>query len=315
MVRELDGHLPRTSRELRTLPGIGEYTAAAVGSIAFGESVAVVDGNVERVLLRILGLAEDKSAAGRARVYTAAQELVPPARKRKRGERREGGSLKANPPGDHNQAMMELGATLCLPRAPLCLHCPVVALCRTRGEHLTQPRGAQQSRLAAHLLALRKRGLATEVLLERRAAEASLMPGMLELPPLPLAAVEDREPVLRLRHGITNTNYLVQIYSEGARNIAAGSDEEDPLCEEEKALSLEVPEDIGDEDAVVVRAGQSPDEEASLRMFSLLREVPARSSDLEWLPVRRLRELPLTGLTRKCLQRLGLMPVDIRHRQ
>ena len=207
LVRERAGILPVTAAELRTLPGVGEYTCAAIASIAFGESIAVVDGNVERVLLRVTGRPEDASAAGRAFVRRQAEALVP--RKRFKPAPPEA----VNTSGDHNQAMMELGATLCLPRAPLCLNCPVFDLCRTRGEHKTMPRGAQSSRPAAFLLSTRKRGTATEVLLERRPAEASLMPGMLELPPLPMDAVDGREPILRVRHSITNTNYYVQVYA------------------------------------------------------------------------------------------------------
>jgi A/G-specific adenine glycosylase len=203
IVQERGGVLPRTSTELRTLPGIGEYTCAAIASIAFGESTAVVDGNVERVLLRLYGRAGSGTAAGKAFVQRQANLLVPP---RRRGS-------KGNPAGDHNQAMMELGATICLPRAPLCLNCPVLAMCKTRGEHITAPRAAQKSRPAAYLLTTRKRGVITEVLLERRADDASLMAGMYELPPLALDAVEGREPILRLRHSITNTNYYVQIYA------------------------------------------------------------------------------------------------------
>src|SRR5215469_10798495 len=223
--REFNGRLPRTAQGLRTLPGVGEYTAAAIASIAFGESIAVVDGNVERVLLRILGLAEDRSAKARARLTAAAQALVPEPAKRKE---------RSNPPGDHNQAMMELGATLCLPRQPLCLECPVMNLCSTRGEHATAARDKPQSRIVAHLLTLRKRGTATEVLLLRRPADAPLMPKMLELPPLPLEAIDGREPVIRLRHSITNTNYYVQIFAESAPGVApealhiAGEDETEP---------------------------------------------------------------------------------------
>jgi A/G-specific adenine glycosylase len=200
---ELGGVLPNTSAALRTLPGIGEYTCAAIASIAFGESIAVVDGNVERVLLRLTGRPEENTAAARAFVQAQATALVP----RRRLEK------DHNAAGDHNQAMMELGATICLPRAPLCLHCPVYSLCKTRGEHLTPPRLAQRSRQAAYLLSLRKNGTATEVLLEQRARDASLMPGMFELPPLPQDAVEGREPLLRLRHSITNTNYYVQVFA------------------------------------------------------------------------------------------------------
>jgi A/G-specific adenine glycosylase len=208
LTRERGGVLPNTAAELRTLPGIGEYTSAAIASIAFGESIAVVDGNVERVLLRLTGRPEVKSAAGRAFVQKKASALMP---KRHVAE-------GINAAGDHNQAMMELGATLCLPRNPLCLHCPVFSMCKTRGEHITPPRAAQLSRPAAYLLSLRKRGTITEVLLELRADDASLMPGMYELPPLPLDAVQGREPLLRLRHAITNTNYYVQVFAAHGPN-------------------------------------------------------------------------------------------------
>jgi A/G-specific adenine glycosylase len=86
-------------------------------------------------------------------------------------------------------------------------------MCKTQGEHLTPPRTLPLSRPAAYLLSLRKRGTLTEVLLELRADDASLMPGMYELPPLPLDVVQGREPLLRLRHAITNTNYYVQIFA------------------------------------------------------------------------------------------------------
>ena len=203
LTKERGGVLPSTAAELRTLPGIGEYTSAAIASISFGESIAVVDGNVERVLLRLTGRPEQKDAAGRAFVQKQASALVPNRRKRE----------QTNAAGDHNQAMMELGATICLPHAPLCLQCPVYGMCKTRGEHLTLPRAAQLSRPAAYLLSLRKRGTLTEVLLQLRAEDASLMPSMYELPPLPQDAVQGREPLLRLRHAITNTNYYVQVYA------------------------------------------------------------------------------------------------------
>jgi len=304
VVRELDGKLPRTALELKTLPGVGDYTSAAIASIAFGESVAVVDGNVERVLLRIMGLAEERTSVGKARVSRAAQSLVPAALKR-RG--------RSNPPGDHNQAMMELGATICLPKSPLCLQCPVFALCRTRGEHTTPARVKQKSRIVAHLLAVRKVGTTTEVLLERRSTEASLMAGMLELPPLPLDAVQGREPVLRVRHAITNTNYYAQIFSEGAAGTAPpkeGYELEDVDAKEEllPPAMVAYEEEPSDDEVFVAEPGEIKLAEAQ-RESSLLREIPASPNDLHWTPTRRLGELPLTGLTRKVLQRLGVMSV------
>ncbi len=196
VMAEWSGVISGTAEALRKLPGVGEYTSAAIASIAFGESVAVVDGNVERVMLRLAGRPENATAAGRAWVRQQAAELVPAA------------SRTGNAPGDHNQAMMELGATICLPRRPLCLSCPVYTLCATRAEHKTLQRAKAQSRPAAYLLHVDEGG----VLLERRSLEASLMAGMYELPSLPVDAGGGRGPVLRLRHSITNTVYAVAIY-------------------------------------------------------------------------------------------------------
>ena len=258
--REFEGKLPQSAMKLKTLPGVGEYTGAAIASIAFGESVAVLDGNVERVLLRVLGQAEEKGAKARARLVEVAQRLMPAASRRSSAE---------NAAGDHNQAMMELGATICLPRAPLCVQCPVMELCRTRGEHATGARAKMQSRTVSHLLVLRKRGVATEVLLERRAADTSLMAGMLELPGLSAAATRGREPILRLRHAITNTNYYVEIFSEGG----------------------------------VPREGLNEPEGGT----QLVERLLATKGDLKWVSTAKLGQQPLTGLARKALQRLNLM--------
>ena len=300
IVLERDGRLPASAAELRTLPGIGEYTAAAIASIAFGEPVAVVDGNVERVILRLAGRADDATAAARAYVRVQAQALIPavavkkgdaPAKPRGRRwsaeerialaatarphEAAGGGDpiakLADNPAGDHNQAMMELGAMVCLPRGPLCKQCPVFKLCQTRGEHATPKRAPQRSMPAAYLLDLRKQGTATEVLLNLRPADAAMMPAMFELPPLPMDAVEGREPVLRVRHSITNTNYYVQVFAP-QRNL---------------------PEPEGER-----RRGRKP---------ALRGKVPKVSGELHWVNVARLSGMPMTGLARKVLQRLKVM--------
>lgn len=107
-VRERDGAFPRDAIELRTLPGVGEYTAGAVAGIAFGEAVPAVDGNVRRVFGRIFG--EAQPTAGWLRERAAA--LVDRDR-----------------PGDWNQAVMELGATVCRPIGPMCGSCPVQHWC------------------------------------------------------------------------------------------------------------------------------------------------------------------------------------------
>lgn len=107
------GAFPRAAEELRRLPGIGEYTAGAVASIAFGQNAPAVDGNVERVTARLFGIRED---VGIPSVRRALRE-------------RAAALMDAARPGDWNQAMMELGACVCLPGAPRCAACPLTAFC------------------------------------------------------------------------------------------------------------------------------------------------------------------------------------------
>lgn len=202
IMAEHQGRLPATFAELRKLPGVGEYTAAAIASIAFEERVAAVDGNVLRVITRLVGF-EKKTAAAPAAFL---------AKARKTAQR----LIDIHRPGDFNQAMMELGATLCLPADPLCRSCPVHSFCGTRGEHPTTPRKKMLSRQVAYALVVRKRTkhghLRTEVLLQKRGADTSLMPDMWELPQ-PSAGVELPEsPLLSVRHSITTTNYYVSIF-------------------------------------------------------------------------------------------------------
>lgn len=198
----LGGVLPVTSAELKKLPGVGAYTSAAIASIAHDEKVAVVDGNVERVLCRLEGWGEGgrtSAALLRKRIEDRASALVDPER-----------------PGDFNQAMMELGATVCLPRNPQCLTCPVSSFCKTRGEHKTLPRPKMQSREIAHALSVRtsstgRRAGAREVLLEQRPAEKSVMPGMWELPTLRSSKVPEKDRRMTVRHAIMQVNYYVRI--------------------------------------------------------------------------------------------------------
>jgi A/G-specific adenine glycosylase len=190
IVREHGGKFPATERALRELPGIGRYTAAAIASIAFDEPVAVVDGNVERVLQRVAG----KRLAGEE-LWTEANRL-----------------LDANRPADFNQAMMELGATVCTPRAPACLTCPVVELCATRGELPNAARVAPQKKREIHYALKCRNGdvRECEVFLVQRPRDASLMPGMWELPEL--ASMNGDVPAFTLRHSITITDYTVRVW-------------------------------------------------------------------------------------------------------
>ncbi len=238
VVQEHQGTLPRTAGQLRQLPGIGEYTSSAIASIAFGEPVAVVDGNVERVLLRLLPVEDDppaKSLTGRAASLLDAQR-----------------------PGDFNQAMMELGAMVCLPQRPLCLQCPVQSLCVTRGEHQTAPARKMRIRQVAYALVRRERAGATQVLLQLRPLSASLMPGMWELPEVTVEHSDEERLEITVRHAITVTNYRVQVLRFSER-------------------------------------------EATPRWA-------APENPRQWTDCSELGRLPLTGLARKVLRRLQIMP-------
>jgi A/G-specific adenine glycosylase len=256
VTNNLGGVLPATADQLRTLPGIGAYTAAAIASIVHGEPVAVVDGNVERVLCRLSGW-ESATRAGatavRRKVDELAARLVDPRR-----------------PGDFNQALMELGATVCLPRNPQCLVCPVSADCKTRGEHKTSPRPRMLSREVAHALSVRmgrssgkaRGGKARdaggrEVLLEQRSAAQTVMPGLWELPVLRDAAVPEKDLRLTVRHAIMQVNYYVRVRT--------------------------VFED--DVEAMTVPGGKR-----------------------RWVPLGEAAGMALTGLARKVLSRAHLLP-------
>lgn len=194
IVAVLNGQMPHSAAELKKLPGIGRYTSAAIASIAHGEPVAVVDGNVERVIARLHGLEVDKKSATKKKIESLANHLVDPAH-----------------PGDFNQAMMELGATLCLPRNPRCAECPLVDRCLTRGEHKSVARAPMQSKTIAHALATRTRASQTEVLLVQRPESETVMPGLWELPALKRPNFAEKYLAFSVRHAIMQVNYTVRI--------------------------------------------------------------------------------------------------------
>ena len=185
------GEFPRSADRLRELPGIGRYTAAAIASIAFGERLAVVDGNVQRVLSRLAG-----HKLSPAEAWRSAEKL-----------------LSARAPGNFNQAMMELGATICLPRQPQCGACPVAQWCATsrRPSGVGRRPGAARVKARATYLLNVQGG---RVLLKQRSGRESLMPGMWELPQI---TMNGAAPALRLRHSITDTDYEIGIVRSQAR--------------------------------------------------------------------------------------------------
>jgi A/G-specific adenine glycosylase len=260
LVQKHGGHFPQNSAVLLALPGIGRYTAAAIASIAFAEAVAVVDGNVERVLRRLAGI--DLTAA---QTWRRAEALLDNSR-----------------PGDFNQAMMELGATVCLPREPRCVVCPVRKWCATaRNKSGKVPPAMSVEQSAGRMRPLRQnkrqiwctldcrdgegnrngdhRGDG-EVRLVQRPRTASLMPGMWELPQssrpprLPQAAAHWRT----FRHSITVTDYTVHVLRDTA-----------------------------------------------LRNTPLADARPAPKS--KWIAIDRIPCIPITGLTRKILKAGGII--------
>ena len=206
MLRSHNGRLPATAEALRTLPGIGRYTAGAIASIAFGEPVPVVDGNVQRVTERMCG-----RELPREQVWAMAEAL-----------------LGRRAPGDFNQAMMELGATVCLPRDPKCLLCPLASLCRAKGP-LTKPRRqARRKQDISFLLDCRH----DSVFLVRRPKGAALMAGMWELPEI---ADLNGNARWTLKHSVTVTDYTVRV-AEG--EVPAGSKGQRIACTRLAAIPL-----------------------------------------------------------------------------
>jgi A/G-specific adenine glycosylase len=166
VVRERHGgRLPPDLEELRDLPGVGAYTAGAVASIAFGLSTPAVDGNVRRVASRLLDLPDPSP---------------------KRLEDVVGRWVPRNDPGDFNQALMELGATICLPRNPLCQVCPVSELCEARVAGTVDVRPAPRKRAKArrevHAVTVAVRAGASVFLALRRRPPEGLLAGMYEFP-------------------------------------------------------------------------------------------------------------------------------------
>jgi A/G-specific adenine glycosylase len=198
------GSFPRDYAAIRALPGIGDYTAAAVASIAFELPHAAVDGNVLRVVARM----ENDSA----------DVASPRTRERFRATvRRWMGRL---PPGVFNQALMELGATVCLPANPLCRDCPIACGCRARqqGTAAQLPvklRKTEPVAIAAVLLLVRRGG---RVLLRQKEAGARRMAGFWELPsPEELPGSRAGKSWGEFRHTITHHHYTFRVRSASVR--------------------------------------------------------------------------------------------------
>jgi A/G-specific adenine glycosylase len=238
LVAEYDGRFPRTANDLQRLPGIGPYTAGAIASIAFGERAPLVDGNVARVLCRFDRIAGDwRERAVSKQLWSRAAELVPATR-----------------PGDFNQALMELGATVCTPRNPRCGECPIAARCEARKadevDSFPTPRKRREPiavRLAACIV---REGARIGVL---RRAENQRMAGLYDVPAVELDAADDAAAALRreiaarfgieisvpalvgrARHTITHHKIAIEIYTAhkaGGATRAEGNDGVSRACD------------------------------------------------------------------------------------
>ncbi|HTS62470.1 MAG TPA: A/G-specific adenine glycosylase [Candidatus Acidoferrales bacterium] len=204
------GEFPRDYNAIRALPGTGDYTAAAVASIALGLPHAVVDGNVLRVVARVENDASDiGSTRTRERFRGIAQSWLDPRE-----------------PGTFNQALMELGATVCLPRNPLCLVCPLSGVCAAResgraAELPVKLRKQEPVRISGELLVIEKRG---RILLRQREPEASRMAGFWDLPaPADLPRVKPGARLGEIRHTITHHRYTLAVRrADAAGRLPAG---------------------------------------------------------------------------------------------
>ena len=200
VVQAHGGALPQDVAALRRLAGIGRYTAGAVASIAFGMAVPLVDGNVERVLSRLHAL----SAPPTQTLWALAEELV-----------------HGPHPGDLNQALMELGATVCTPRAPRCDACPWKARCRGRANPLAYPAPRVRAERAVLRVAFAWLASPEGVWLMRRPLDG-LWAGLWELP-----SAGDKKtlaarygalagPLATVRHDLTHRRVLARLYQPRA---------------------------------------------------------------------------------------------------
>ncbi|MGQ9652203.1 MAG: A/G-specific adenine glycosylase [Phycisphaerae bacterium] len=244
IIEQYGGTVPQTVDELMSLPGIGRYTAGAIASIAYDVRAPVLDGNVVRVLMRLLAMrADSKSTTARSRLWRFAEGFLP----RKRC-------------GDFNQAMMELGATLCSPRAPNCDACPLRRCCRAHLRRLTDhiPPTARRTRaLPARMVVAAVcrsvgRGSSREWLFVQRPS-SGLWAGLWELPSRPVAHGESvaaarksleanlpvrcrlsKTPVATLTRQLTHRTITFEVFTASISHACkkAGSGQR-PTCQRE----------------------------------------------------------------------------------
>ncbi len=203
------GNFPSDYDSLRALPGVGDYTAAAVASIAFGLPHAVLDGNVIRVLSRFTAESGPVGAsATRQRLRDAARSLLDPKH-----------------PGEFNQAMMELGATLCAPRDPDCSRCPLSSECLACSSNRQNefPSKKAQKKIIETTLRLLLIQHSESVLFWQRPAAGKRLGGFWELPePFQLPGAKLTRRLGAVSHGIVRTKYVCEVWEASVPSVPEG---------------------------------------------------------------------------------------------
>ena len=241
LVADRGGRFPAEESELRALPGIGRYTAAAIAAIAYDRPATVVDGNVERVISRLRAV-ETPLPAAKPALYALAAELTPRAR-----------------PGDYAQALMDLGAGVCTPRRPGCPACPWQGACEGRAKGVAESlprRTPKRPRPLRHGVAFWLERDDGAVLLRRR-PEKGLLGGMIELPTTPwraepweLAEASAHAPEALswqalpepVRHGFTHFEIeLLVAVADGARGGRGGAEDGDIWCTPDRFSDYALP--------------------------------------------------------------------------
>ncbi len=252
VVEECGGGLPRRAAELRKLPGIGRYTAGAIASIAFGQDEPSLDGNIRRVLARVFNVEEvADSPAGERRLWELALQNLPKGRA-----------------GDYNQALMDLGATVCVPVKPLCAECPLNRLCEARrlGVQNERPvmraKGLVPHRLFAAAVVVRR----GRVLLSQRPSKG-LLGGMWEFPQAEMPTISPR-------------------------SIATA------LCKA-RGLRVHCGEPLG-----IVQHGYSHFS-VEVHVFRCTMDSAPVPGGLRWVPVRDLEKLPMGRVDRQIARKLA----------
>ena len=276
IMAEHRGRFPQTSEALQTLPGIGRYTAAALASIAFAEPVAVVDGNVERVLKRLAG-----SSLTSEDMWRRAQALLSKCR-----------------PADFNQAMMELGAMVCTPRQPKCGACSLRKWCATKGEapRTTAPQG--QSRKEIWCTLDQRDG---RIRLVQRPSNSSLMAGMWELP--------------QGTRTVPDSNHRSLTATKRRQNTAGGaSREQEAAAKRRKVTAHGASRGFPAKDAEAPKRrknGLDPPWRIFRHSITVtdytVHVTRAPAAKGKWIAIEKISDVPITGLTRKILKAAGII--------